>query len=279
MFGYVKTDYPNLYIKDDILYKAMYCGLCKSIGCCCGQKARFSLSYDLTFLSLLLHNVCDIDVKVKKQHCLIHPISKKPMAEKDELSKRIGALNVILTYYKCKDNIMDNNKGRLRYAFFKSSYKKAKKIEPNLNKIVDFYFNDLIKYEKAEGDSIDRAGDYFARLLSDCVKELSESFYTETLGELAYNIGKWVYLIDALDDFDKDVKKGDYNVFINAYKDCKNKKELICKKYSDIQLIFVTILSDIERLSKQIDYKFNHDLIDNILINGMRKQTKNVMEK
>ena len=50
MFGYVTTDNPNLYIKDLGLYKALYCGLCKSIGATCGQMARLTLTYDLTFL-------------------------------------------------------------------------------------------------------------------------------------------------------------------------------------------------------------------------------------
>lgn len=60
MFGYVKTDFPNLYVKDTVLYKAMYCGLCKGIGRTCGQKGRFLLNYDLTFLSVFMHNVLGV---------------------------------------------------------------------------------------------------------------------------------------------------------------------------------------------------------------------------
>ena len=72
MFGYVKTDTPYVYMKDNILYKAMYCGLCKGIGKKCGQKGRLCLSYDLTFLSLFAHNVLGQDVKVNKERCVIH---------------------------------------------------------------------------------------------------------------------------------------------------------------------------------------------------------------
>ena len=57
MFGYVRYDIPNLYIKDFMLYKAMYCGLCKGIGASCGQMARVGLTYDVTFLSIILHNM------------------------------------------------------------------------------------------------------------------------------------------------------------------------------------------------------------------------------
>ena len=69
-----------MYVKDTVLYKAMYCGLCKGIGCSCGTKGRFLLNYDLTFLSLFVHNVLNVDVKVEKQHCIIHHVKKRPVA-------------------------------------------------------------------------------------------------------------------------------------------------------------------------------------------------------
>ena len=43
MFGYVKTDFPNMYMKDNILYKAMYCGLCTGIGKSCGHKKKLNI--------------------------------------------------------------------------------------------------------------------------------------------------------------------------------------------------------------------------------------------
>ena len=69
MFGYVRYDMPNLYIKDLVLYQSLYCGLCKGIGKACGQAARLGLSYDVAFLSALLHNMTGTDVKIEKQNC------------------------------------------------------------------------------------------------------------------------------------------------------------------------------------------------------------------
>ena len=96
MFGYVRADRPNLYIKDDVLYKAMYCGVCKGISAVCGQRARMGLSYDITFLSVILHNIKGVDVKIEKSHCLTHRIRSKPMAEVDEL--RLAGLNELLDF-------------------------------------------------------------------------------------------------------------------------------------------------------------------------------------
>ena len=53
MFGYLVPDKPYLYLKDDTLYKALYCGVCKSIGKVSGQRARFTLTYDIAFLSAI----------------------------------------------------------------------------------------------------------------------------------------------------------------------------------------------------------------------------------
>ena len=128
MFGYVKVDLPNLYIKDNVLYKAMYCGLCKGIGKNCGQRGRLTLSYDLTFLSVLLHNVCNVDVKVERQKCVIHQFKKRPIATYDELTGKIANLNIILAYYKVVDDIIDSKTGKLKKAMLKRLITKPRKI-------------------------------------------------------------------------------------------------------------------------------------------------------
>ena len=279
MFGYVKTDIPNMYVKDTVLYKAMYCGLCKGIGKCCGNKGRLVLNYDLTFLSVLLHNLCDLDVKITRQRCIIHHIRKRPVAIPDSLTDRIAALNVILAYHKLNDDVVDNNKGRAKRSFFKSCYKKAKKHEPNLDSIVKNRYDELLKYEKMGCNSVDMSADPFGNMMKEVVRELiGEEKFTEQVGELAYNLGKWIYLIDALDDFDKDIKGNNFNVFVNAYNDVADKKTLIQLKQSELIFIFGTLLNDIERLSKELKYKFNHDLTDNVFIFGLKMETKRIME-
>lgn len=95
MFGYVRYDLPNLYLKDLMLYKALYCGLCKSIGASCGQMARVGLTYDVTFLSALLHNMTGTNITVEKQNCFEHRLKKRPIAKVDELTKELGALNTV----------------------------------------------------------------------------------------------------------------------------------------------------------------------------------------
>ena len=54
MFGYITVDKPEMKVKDFYRYKAYYCGLCKSLQENYGLKGRVTLSYDVTFLVLVL---------------------------------------------------------------------------------------------------------------------------------------------------------------------------------------------------------------------------------
>jgi len=278
MFGYVKTDLPNVYMKDTVLYGAMYCGLCKGIGCSCGQKARLALNYDLTFLSVLAHNLADKDVKIEKQRCVTRWLVARPVAVPDDLTKRIASLNVILAYYKCNDDVIDGGKGKLKRAFFKSSYKKARKNEHVLDRIVAFYYDQLLELERQGTCSVDQIADPFGNMMKDIINEILGDNSSDDAMELAYQLGRWIYLIDALDDFDKDRKKKDYNVFVNAYPEITDKKSLVEKHGETLKEIFGSILNEIKERAVKLKYKFNHDLTDNILLLGLKAQTKRIME-
>ena len=100
MFGYVKPDLPYLYIKDETLYNALYCQTCKSIGKKCGQCARFSLTYDIAFMSAMVHNIKGVDVKISREHCVAHVFKRRPIADRTEISDALGELIGNLANYK-----------------------------------------------------------------------------------------------------------------------------------------------------------------------------------
>lgn len=278
MFGYVRTDTPYLFIKDDRLYKAMYCGVCKGIAQVCGHSARMGLSYDVTFLSVIMHNIRGEDVKIEKQHCLTHCIRVKEMAEVDELTRRLGALNTVLVYYKYTDDIADGDRGRGKRLWFKKGFKRVKKRYPQIEKIVR---ENLAKQEQTEKEavaSLDRAADATATMMaefSDYALEDKATLYTRNL---FYTLGKWIYLIDALDDYDKDVKKGAYNPFCLAY-GAKSREELLCGKNGDeVRYVFNALFFDIRENLSHITFRYNRDLSDNILLRGLPMTTKQVMQ-
>lgn len=276
MFGYVRYDMPNLYIKDFMLYKAMYCGLCKSIGAACGQAARVGLTYDVTFLSVLLHNLTGTDIRVEKQNCFEHAIKKRPIAVVDELTKELGALNTVLAYYKLTDDIADGDKGRGRRLWFKKGFQRAKKKYPEIVRITERFLREQEAAEKAKTASPDRAADPTANMM----RELSVHFLgdkaSDATGELFYGLGKWVYLIDALDDYDKDFKKKSYNPFVCAYGK-RSKKELLEQNGGEIAFLFDTLFYSLRENLAQITFHFNRDLTDNVILRGIPNETARVM--
>ena len=115
-------------------------------------------------------------------------------------------------------------------------------------------------------------------MMQEIVEVLLNELATDSVKELSYYLGKWIYLIDALDDFDKDKKKNNFNVFINAHNEINTKKELIEKNGQELIIVFASVVNKISELASKLDYQFNHDLTDNVLFRGIIAQTKRIME-
>ena len=277
MFGYVRTDTPYLYMKDMELYRAMYCGVCKGIGASCGTLARIGLSYDVTFLSVLLHNILGQDIKIEKQHCLTHCIRSRQMANVDELTCQLGALNTALVYFKYTDDIEDGDRGRGKRLWFKAGHKRVKKNYPEIERIVRENMSRQSAVEKAKTASLDIAADATANMLVELSEYLLEEKSTENTRALFYALGKWIYLVDALDDYDKDKKKGAYNPFALCF-EAKDKCDLLARYPEEVGFAFRSLFFDIRENLTKIPMGFNRDLVDNILLRGLPAETKRVME-
>lgn len=265
-----------MYVKDGILYKSMYCGLCKSLGGCCGQRSRFALSYDMTFLSALLHNIKNVDVKIEQKHCVLHPIIRRPIAADDELTRTVACLNAALTYYKLTDDVEDENKGKAARAFFRKAFRRAEALHPQACEIVKGHMASLQKLEKENCASLDMAADPFGEMIADLMDYCLAEAATEHTRSLAYGIGKWVYLIDALDDYEKDIKKGNYNPFYAAFGEQK-RAQMLQKNGEEVNFVFRSVFAENAEHLRQIRFYFNHDLTDNIILRGMPAATQRIM--
>ena len=277
MFGYVRYDLPNLLVKDFMLYKALYCGLCKSIGAVCGQRARLSLTYDVTFLSALLHNMTGTDVKIERQNCFEHTIRKRPIAAVDELTKELGALNTALTYYKFSDDVADGSGGRVKRAWFKKGVKRAKKQYPQLLSLVEAFVAQQAAVEKKRSSSLDEAAEPTALLMKHLCAHFMKEKTSPAAEELFYAVGKWVYLIDALDDYDKDVRKKRYIPFALAYGGA-SRAELMQKNGQEIAFLFDTLFYAMREGLAGVKFHFNRDLTDNVILRGIPLETMRVMK-
>ncbi|MGN1103244.1 MAG: DUF5685 family protein [Candidatus Coproplasma sp.] len=273
MFGYIQPDNPYLFIKDEKLYQASYCGMCKSIGKSCGNMPKAALTYDVAFMSCLLHNIANCDMVVQKRRCALHILKRRPMAKSDDISLTLGCLNTALAYFKLLDDKVDGDKKGAFAFIFKRGYKKAIKSHPELSGIISQYIESQREIERRGSAIIDEACEPSAEMMRAASAYVLGEHATEHTDALIYDIGKWVYLADALDDYDKDVKKGRYNVLFNAFK-AKTKCEAVAQNKEEIDFIFNSLFADMRFHLSNIKFHFNHDLTDNIILRGIPLKTR-----
>ncbi len=276
MFGYINPDTPYLFIKDEQLYKALYCGLCKSIGKGCGQRARFALTFDGAFLSALVHNIRYEDVKIEKRHCALHILKRRPIAEVDDTTVMLGCINTALAYYKLKDDKADGDRRAVFRHFFKKGFKRAKKLHPEAVEIIRAQTEEQAKLERRGCAVIDEAAEPTAEMLRKLSVYALGEYSTGYTEGLFYALGKWIYLADALDDYDKDVKKGRYNVLYNAY-GLATRAEAAQANKEEITCIFDWLFADMRKNLANINFRYNHDLTDNIILRGIPLKTRTLL--
>lgn len=277
MFGYLTPDSPYLFIKDDKLYRAVYCGMCKSIGRGCGSFSKTALTYDIAFLSCLLHNIAGKDFKVEKHRCALHIFKRRFMAEPDDMSLLLGCINTALAYYKLLDDKVDGEfKGSFSFVY-KRGYKRVLKRHPRIAEIISEGMQRQRELEERECAIVEEACEPTAFMLRELSRYVLGDSATESTSALVYDVGKWIYLADALDDYDKDVKKGRYNVFYRAF-GCKCKQEAVEANKQEVDFIFNALFADMRKNLSDIKFHFNHDLTDNIILRGIPLKTRTLVQ-
>ncbi|MCM1438665.1 MAG: DUF5685 family protein [Roseburia sp.] len=276
MFGYINPDSPYLFKKDETLYKAVYCGMCKSIGKGCGNFAKSALTYDIAFMSALLHNISGCDVTIEKRRCALHCIRRRFMALPDDISVLLGCVNTVLAYYKLLDDRADGDKKGAFAFMYRRGFKRALKRHPEVEKIIKRSIECQRALERDNCSVIDMACEPTAQMMKEISRYCLNDSATAHTDALCYDIGKWVYLADALDDYDKDVKKGRYNVLYNAFK-LPTKKEAVQANGDELNFLFNSLFADMRAHLSNITFHFNHDLTDNIILRGIPLKTRRLV--
>lgn len=229
LFGYIKIDRANLLGKEYDAYKGIYCSLCKQLGKDYSVFARFILSYDCTFYALLALDIAEQPPCYKQGRCRFNPAKKCQYAQSDTAALSLAAaLSVILAYYKLKDDLIDSPwykriLYRLIQPFFARWRKKAEKRYPNIEAIVSRMMAAQLKAEKDPSCVLDMAAEPTANmlggmcgLLTDYIplrKPLDKERTKRILSAMGYFMGRWIYLIDAADDYEKDKRRHSFNPF------------------------------------------------------------------
>ena len=212
---------------------------------------------------------------------MLNRVQKKLIGKDDELTRKVVDISTILAHYKCVDDKKDEKSVSKKLAddlVIKRHYKKAKKLYPDFDKFLSERYTELARLENEKCSSPDRVAHPFSEIMVEIGRIVFEDNYGEPLQNFMYNLGKWIYICDAVDDIDDDFKKKGYNVFLQGY-DYKDKATFLQEKQDVLEFVLMsaynTILDDFDK----IQVKKYEGILTNIIWYGMLNNTKELLRR
>lgn len=219
MFGYVTVQKGELKVKDYYTYKAYYCGLCKVLRDKYGFLGQMTLTYDMTFLIILLTSLYEEPPKHEKNRCIVHPAKKHEMMY-NQITDYAADMNIVLTYFHFVDDWQDEKSktGLAGIRLLHKTYLGIQEKYPDKCRKIKRCLQRLRAAEKRNEENVDLVARYFGELMAELLL-YKEDVWKPTLKKLGFYLGKYIYILDAYDDIEKDLKSGSYNPLRSIYGD------------------------------------------------------------
>lgn len=257
MFGYITINKPELKIKDYEKYHSYYCGLCKVLKRKYGAVGQATLTFDMTFLIVLLSGLYESQEKTEAHRCIAHP-AKKHLMRSNEITEYAADMNIILAYHNLMDDWKDDkNLGKLSLAkMLERNYHRLQKKYKRQADAVAHYMEALDECERNKESSLDKAAGLTGEMLGE-IFNYKDDEWADTLRNLGFYLGKFIYLCDASEDREKDKKSGSYNPFLLQEKEVNNRE------------ILNLMMADCAREFERLPILMNADILRNILYAGV----------
>lgn len=283
MLGYVTADKPELKMKEYEIYSGYYCGVCKSIGSRYGQLPRMVLSYDAAFLALLIAGLSGEADVPSREHCLVHPLKKKTIVRNGAVDYAADVM-LILAWHKLLDDAADEGKAYAKTAAtaLKGIYRKLEAARPVLCSKVKANLEALTELEKAKCASLDQAAEEFAKIMEAILEEapVPENFReTAAMKSIGYHLGKWIYLIDAVDDIEENIESGAYNPLLYRFDYQLGEEDFRGRIMETCRFNLFHYLGEIANAADLLPLKKNKGVIENIIYKGLLKKTEEITKE
>ena len=214
MFGYVTASLKELDKEAERRYGAVYCGICRRIRIQSGNVARIGLSYDMAFLALLLMSLYEPEETGGQKACGLHPVRKRPWVD-NRFVQYAADMNVALGYYNFLDDWEDDGKysAKLLAGQFGKHLPDIENRYPRQCGAIAECIRQLSQLEKAGCANPDEPASCFGNLMGELLT-YEEDLWAPTLRQMGFYLGRFIYLLDAALDYEKDEKKGKYNPYL-----------------------------------------------------------------
>ena len=238
MFGTIICNKKDLTEEEAERYQSVYCGLCRAIRNQFGQRERMTLNYDMAFLALLLNGLYEENNNSKEIWCPVHPTKKQRIFENKYIDYAAD-MTILLAYYKCKDDWEDERKktGKLYGHMLEQAFQRIEKEYPRQSECVKKSLQKLGEVEKSSLSLPDVAVNYSGMMLSE-IFVYQEDFWSDALRRFGYELGRFVYLMDAALDYDRDKKKRNYNPLFGMDRKPEEIEDILAQTIGGATIIF-----------------------------------------
>ncbi|MBQ7775804.1 MAG: hypothetical protein IJ379_07770 [Lachnospiraceae bacterium] len=271
MFGYIIINKAELKFKEYDVYHSFYCGLCQVLKERYGRSGQLTLSYDMTFLLMLLTGLYEPQTFTDSCKCIIHPLEKHTV-RRNQYTEYIADMNMLFSYYKCLDDWEDDKQlHKLCFAkLLNGKVGRQKEQYQEKLRTINLLMHDLKQAEQANSQDIDAMAGKFGKIMAEIVA-CKEDEWTESLRRLGFYLGEFIYFLDAYEDIEEDIKKSRYNPLKSRYESIDFEEE--CR--SVLTMMMAECCKEFEKLP----ILENVEILRNILYSGVWCRYEGVREK
>lgn len=263
MFGYININRSELNDENKKAYQAYYCGLCRKLKTNCGAKGQMLLNYDMTFLIVLLTGLYELENDTSEITCALHP-TKKRTVWINKATDYAADMNLILAYHNMIDDWKDE-KAYTKKAFVKmldKDYTRIMSKYPRQVKALEEFMRKTEEVEKNHETNLDAVAGLTGEMLGE-VFCWREDEWAEELRTLGFYMGKFIYIMDAYEDYDSDLSKNEYNPLVYMRRESVQDMDTLCK------LLLTSMMSECAKSFERLPILLHADILRNVLYSGV----------
>lgn len=261
MFGYIIINKGDMKFKEYDIYHGYYCGLCRKLKEEYGISGQMTLSFDMTFVIMLLSGLYEPETITGSCKCIAHPFERH-MTKVNEFTEYAADMNILLSYYKCRDDWADDRKyGKRLYAgLLEKAYHKVERKYGGKVRCIETLMRKITEEEKKGSRDIDEMSRLFGEIMAE-IMVYKKDEWRDNLYRLGMYLGKFIYLCDAYEDIEKDLKSGNYNPLAKAYENPDFEEQ--SKK------ILVMMMAECSKEFEKLPILENIEILRNIIYSGV----------
>ena len=274
MFGYIQICRPELKVKDYEKYRSYYCGLCHVLHQRYGRRGQVLLNYDMTFLKILLLGLYEPALETDRKRCVPHPMQRHEMSVSEAVDQYAADMTVLLAFAKAQDDIEDEKKpsALLLRRLLLQDYLRIREEYPRQTRVLIESLHKLRKCERGDDHDLDRVAGCTGRFLSE-IYNWKDDVWSADLKQMGYYLGKFICLMDALDDREDDLKKGRYNLLQPLYEQSPDTFE------DTVKDILTDTMSHAARAFERLPVLENAQILRNMIYAGVWSRYAAVTKK